>query len=97
MELGTKTEAQLGRRRYRYESSSKPHGVLDGASNEIAPRTGCESKRILSKLTLNRVAHFRYRVDSVGLHSSAVSKKKNPQDDASLVSTPRLVSLKGRM
>ena len=58
MELGTETDAQLGRRRYRYENPSKTHGDLDGASNKIAPRAGCESMRILSRLTLNRVAHF---------------------------------------
>ena len=51
--LGTKMDAQLGRRRYRYKRSSKAHGDLDGVSNGFAPRGGCGSMRILSRLTLN--------------------------------------------
>ena len=52
VELGTEMDAQLGRGKYRYERPSKAHGDLDAASNEIAPRAGRGSKRILSRLTL---------------------------------------------
>ena len=52
-ELGTEMDAQLGRRRYGYERSSKAHEDLDGASNKFATRAGCGSMRIPSRLTLN--------------------------------------------
>ena len=73
------TDAQFGRRKCSFELSSKAHGDLDGASNEIAPRAGCANMRILSRLTLELSDALPNRVDTVKLHSSAASQRQMPK------------------